>query len=309
MPFLSAFTPCGMLRFSSADSAAKKAYNTLASLQGGAFSLTQGTDAEAKTYATAMLLGRAAQALERAKNQRDPLQANELLPVLEQNFDGVPLTTQTLDQRRQAQATRMKRPAGGRRTDIEQALVAALGADFIAYRPTSNTEASVVPTDPTTGGIFSRPDIAPKRYQLTAPITQIGTSIAYVAALFGSAPLAQGDSIVMDCGNRSQREVIPIIKVGSPTAFLATFTKSHDVGAICTTGPFPAWSSTKRESIIVLSDAAVVDPVRRNKAHAVMRKYARGVSTWNLCGVTGMSTGFIIGQTPIGTSPLVATTY
>ena len=284
-------------------------YNTLTRLEGGAFSLAQGTDTGAETYATAMLLAQAAQTQERAANNRDPLQALELLPVREKDWKGISLATDSLTTRRLAQAAREKRSAGGTRAAIEAALSALLGSDFIAYRPVSATERTLFPTDPTTSGIFSRPDIPPTVFTLPNRVDMTGVPITFRYVDVPITPYLY-QPIVIDAGNRSQREVVLVNGFILGLGFNLIFAKSHEPGAVCTIGPYPAWSSTKRHSYIVVSTACALDPSRRRLISQTMNRIARGVSTWSIVRepTPGTLGPFTVGTSAIGIDPIGSVT-
>ena len=69
--------------------------------------------------------------------------------------------------------------------------------------------------------------------------------------------------------------------------------------------PWPYWTSTKRHYLVEVTASAAQDPEARRQIHALMRRMARGVSTWAICGnagpfTIGSPTLGIIGVTPIG---------
>lgn len=141
MPKLSAFTPTGMLKLSGAPSRAEVLYRSLVSAlsgkNGGGFDMSQGTRMEVWAYAMAKCLARAAYAVERAGNQRTPLKASDLLPLLERAYLVVPSPGETRPERAATLAAIDALSGGGRFSDLASMLRSLLGSEFLALVPTA----------------------------------------------------------------------------------------------------------------------------------------------------------------------------
>ncbi len=288
MPKFSAFTPFGMLAFSSKPSHAENIYRSLVDNLVGAFDMSKGTHTEASAYARAMSLARAQYTLERAGNQSDPLKATEILPNLERDFDVRPPLSAGLFDRRTFLAAQYRLPRGGVYTNVRATLQALLGTDFLAYRLLTDAEAVDYPADPlsSTEVNAQRVDVPGRFLQLTQPIISTGLVWADYENLdttSGDNLLNVGDVVMVQPENSGLAERVTVTQVQGASAtrqFRAVFTKPHDVGAIVTTTNWPYWWSTKRFALIVLKAASALDADKRRKVDELMAKLARGVSQW-----------------------------
>ncbi len=288
MPKFSAFTPFGMLAFSSKPSHAENIYRSLVDNLAGAFDMSKGTHAEASAYARAMSLGRARYTLERAGNQADPLKATEILPNLEQDYDVRPPLSAGLFERRTFLSAQYRLPRGGVYTNVRAALQTVIGTDFLAYRLLNDVEAVDYPANPLTSTEINaqRVEVPGRFLKLTQPIVSTGFLWADYENLdttAGEVLLNGGDVVMVQPENSGLAERVKIFSVqgsGSTRQFRANFTKPHDVGTIVTTTNWPYWWSTKRFAFIVLKAASALDADKRRKVDELMSKLARGVSQW-----------------------------
>jgi hypothetical protein len=323
MPKFSAFTPFGMLAFSSKPSRAESIYNSLANqFTDSGISVDPGSREDCTLYAQAMGMARARYCLEKAWNQILPNKVTDLLDQHEADYGIVPGPTQTTDQRRGALVARKLLPLGAARNNVENALRALLGTDLLAYRTTTAGEGVSTPTNSTDQPLnFQLATVAPKLVTLASDISvglgapqTVGYAKVALPLHPGLSPSANyiqaGDKLVVEAGRFSLEEVVTVTASTSST-FTATFNNAHQAGAYCTTQPWPAWSSTQRHALIVLTASAAVDPVKRQAIHDIMGRIARGVSTWAIVASTGTGTAgpFVIGSSPIGATPLGTISY
>jgi hypothetical protein len=99
--------------------------------------------------------------------------------------------------------------------------------------------------------------------------------------------------------------ILAVDTTAKTVAINATIPHGFDVVGF--THPYPAWRSTKRHSLVVLSVSAAADPEKRRKVNELMQRMARTVSTWDICAGSGSSTtgpftvgGGLLGITTIG---------
>lgn len=315
---LSAFTPTGILRLTSEPSPAQSIYNSLANqYRDSGISIEKGSRVDCTIFAEAMGMARAQRCLEKAWNQILPTKVTDLLDQREAEYGVVPSPTQNTDQRRGVLASRKLLPGGASRNNVENALAALLGSDFIHYRPTKNAEVVNTPAAATDQPInFQLPGTAPKVISLAFDVClglgspqearYLNAPIPMHPAIPATANyIGVGDVLVIDAGSVSA-ERVTVTGIGTSRTFIATFNQPHQAGAICTTQPWPAWSSNRRSSLIVVTASAAVDPVKRKAVDDLMGRIARGVSSWAI--VASTSTGFA-GPFVIDTSPLGATPF
>ena len=322
---LSAFTPTGLLRLTSKPSPAESIYNSLANqYRDSGISIEPLSRADCTMYAQAMGMARAQRCLEKGWNQILPSRVSDLLDQREAEYGVVPGPFDTTDQRRSVLASRKLLPLGAAKNNIENALSALLGADFICYRPTKNAEVVKIPggsDDPAIN--FQLASVPPKVVTLATDICiglgfaqAVGYTKAELPLHPGLSPSANyigvGDKIMIDAGHLALRESVAVT-AATATTFTATFNMPHQAGAVCTTQPFPSWQSTQRFALIVLTAAAAVDPVKRQKVHDLLGRIARSVSTWSIVAGDGSPSGtagpFVIGSSPLGATPLGTVTY
>jgi len=277
------------LRFSSKPSHGEAIYRAMMDAYGGAFATTEGSHDEARVYADAMALARVRYTTERAANQMRGSTALEMLPVLERKLGLVPSPKATVLERQAAVQARQVLPKGATRVAIEQALTAAIGADFLCYRTTKAAEVLTDPVAPGSGpGHWVRPSHPAKVVQLASPVAFIGSATVTYAAADPAETVAidEGDQVVVSTNNIGLAELVTVTAAAA-TTFTATFTKAHDNGDYCTTGPFPYWVSNQRHSVIVVTPAAAIDAEKRRKVNRVMAEVSRGICTWDIAAGAG----------------------
>ena len=253
---------------------------------------TLGQRSEAWMYATAMLLARARYAVQRAANQMNPRKVVELLPVREWEYHLVPGRTATIPDRQHALAARVELAKGARYTAVTEALTAAIGDDFLCYRVGKPGELQTWPSIPATGpGVFVGLGKAASIVRLTTPVSVLGTAtVNYEPLVPNSGAVIQvGDTVCASANNIGLAEkVFPTAATAS--SFTAFFTKSHDIGDVCTNGYFPVWKSTQAHVVVVVTPAAALDPEKRRKVDRVMAEVMRGMVIWDIVPDDGTGT-------------------
>jgi hypothetical protein len=319
MPLLSRFTPCGFLALSSRPSHAETIFRAMVRSQGDAYA--SGGPHEAKIYAQAMGLARVQYALERAGNQQFAERATDFFDILEAEHGLVPRVDDTMAERTAELSARMLLPGGAAQSNVERALTELLGDDFVAYRPTTTDEMVLYPEDIGDSPMnLQAPNVVRKRLVITDAIsTGLGApqQVAYeetkTEAEDTALLAAEGDVLVVGPGTATEERVTvtAISTVGDDHLLTATFEQPHPPDTLAITAPYPMWTSTKRHSLIVLTADAAADAETRRKVHDLMRRIARGVSTWEIAAESGPGeTGpfkvgeGLLGITTIGTITL-----
>lgn len=319
MPFLSAFTPFGLLDCSSEVPAAEQIYEALKNAYGIGYVVKDGTHMGARCYALAMMFARLASELERGANQRDPLLTTEMMPALERQYRVAVRPSDTRYWRRRLLAAKYLAAKGATPQNVLLALTTLLGSDLIAiYSPAEDGTYIAEPTDPSSGpGLFMRDDFVEKRFSLIDPVATLGTPVTFrYSPRVPKERLVVGERAVVQYGNWAVSEVVTIAFVaeGSPYPVAsATFTKPKDVGASIRVGPVPYETSSARHTLIVVTPSAARDPVVRGKIHDVMSLIATGVSTWGIVEPSNDATRtagpFTLGVSYLGATPLGTVTY
>jgi hypothetical protein len=298
MPFLSAFTPLGLLACSSSPSYAEQFYRAQVDAYGGQYRLEEGDHMEATIFARSIVLGATKRLLEHAGDQVNPQKAFECLERREDEYGAIPTPYQSLAERRRILSILRRLPKLNTTVNIATALTEILGDAFVAIRPTPTADAVQYPTN---GGDqpmnFLPAATEPKNIRILDTISILGSQTVRYEAFDPDEPLDDddlsrtrllvGEKIVVDPAHNMQIERVEVTAVGTQAGyrtFTGTFTKAHDANTPATMAPFPYWISTKRHNLIILSDAGIVDAETRRKANEWCNRLLRGVSTWNLCG-------------------------
>lgn len=310
---LSAFTPLGLLRLSNETPTAERIYRSLNAGLGGQFSTETGSFFDATHFAMARGMARARRRIQQAAMQGIPRHMTDLLPLKELEKELIPGPNDTLKERRDAVAARTRLPATSTVSVVESELSELLGADFIAYRPTPIDEVSDIgDKDAVT---MKRPDADRKIVRLLSSVTENGSitpwTIRYEVVAGDSSPLSPeplklvaGEVLVLEPHRLGRGESITIQSVSAaPDQFTAIVGKTHEEGAIGFTHPLPIDSTTKRHSLIVVTQSCALDQEKRRKINGLMRRLARSTSTWDIVAQDGVRVQqFRIGEPAIGIS-------
>jgi len=314
VPKYSAFTPYGHLVFSSKKAHGERIFFALRNGLGEPdenFTSDFDSEAMSRIYATAIGLSRLRHTLERAGIQFRPDRILELLPRAEDEYGLSPQFDATIDDRRVELGRATVKPGGAQRSNITRLLDDRLGSDFIVYRTVPTGELVTSPPTMPGNGNFTAPlSTRGKLSRVTGSIPLLSTPLDLTFThVSGALTLEPGAALVIDPDKEGLREAATIsttvppvvdslgngsVRIDRPNP------KGHDVGALFTTAPFPFWVSTKRTAVIVLSDAAARDPEKRRLVDEVMRKNARGVSTWGIVDSAGATGPFKVGTTGLG---------
>lgn len=326
MPLLSAFTPLGMLRLSGRASHGERIYRSIISGLSSQFDVTEGSRYEAWAFAEAMKLARVKYAAERAAGQALPSSASTLLAKHEADHGLVPAWNETTPSRRAAIAVRWRAPVQPTRLEVETALSDLLGNDFLALVTTSSADASTWPT----GFTVSPSNLV--SYRTARRLLRFLTPVSFIHPLYStvayevaretgrsdvSDQIAVGDRLVVEAEVPGLTERVTVTAVSSETVdsvttlyLTARFLHPHNAGCFATTGNYPAQTTTKRRSLIVLTPTAANDRESRRKVNDYMNRVARATSTWDIVQGSGGTTGtFTVGTSPIGAETIEPVSY
>jgi hypothetical protein len=323
VPLFSAFTPFGLLDFSSEPSDAEKIYGSLVRAYrdpkgNPTIDCSPGTHQEAKIYGWSIALANALATVKGAANELRPETSFAQLEAHEEKFGMCPSATDTVVDRRNALAARQKQVRGPRYEAVVDALRTVLGSRFIAYRPMKISEAFGYPHtgDVADGpGIFARPDRIAKTVRILDAIARVGRQMTLRYENWNRSLveviLNAGEQICLDPGDWALAERLPILAAsgtGTERTITVQCTRAHSAGVFATTGPMPMWINTKRHVLVVVTSEAATSPPLRARVDEVMRRMMRAPTTWSIVQPTtaGASTTgpFRLGTTPLGAAPV-----
>lgn len=303
----SCFSSFGLLRFSSKPSVARKIYDAQKKNYGSGFDFTIGTHAEARLYASAMGLGRAAAAIERAGSATDYGKIYELIPVAEKDWGAKPGATATIAERRTGLQRQYRINRGSRPESLDDELATLLGDDFIAVRAVAPDEAvSNIDDGPYN---FTRIELEPKIVTLAEPVGTLGVPLTVAYSYDDNLPavlIQKGDVLTVQPENTGLAEVVTVTGATS-SSLTATFTKAHDAFCYATTGHWPNLWSTQRFLYVVVTEEAAADFETRRKIHELMHRLVRATTQWAIVEepLIGALIGpFTVGVSPIGSTPI-----
>lgn len=295
MPLLSAFTPFGLLEFSSAPSKAEVIYRAVSAASGAgtALSAEEGTEVEAENFCDAMAFAFAHQSVERAARNMQGATATELLGIHEDILGITPPARATIAERQAAVAAKALVSRGSRPEAIDSVLHALLGDDFVtAYVVPSPYDTKWPAANGGAPGLYSRVDVPAKTVRITDPIAPDFAVSGEVTVPYenwdtsaGDEYLILGESVLVESEVPGAAEIVTVTAVagtGADRTFKATFTKAHPKGASATTKHTPLRLSARRHILVILKQAAALDPGIRRKVNDTMRSVVRGVTTWSI---------------------------
>jgi hypothetical protein len=316
MPKLSLFTPVGLLRCSSAPSDAKRIFDARVKALGGDgnnFALGADTKLGAHIYAESIMEALARAKLKRAGQQDTAERIYDLIADREAEYGITPGAGESVADRKKVLAPRMLLPGGAGLINVENALRALLGDDFIAVRATQAAERVAAP--PAIGDQpmnLQTPDVPRHIIRLvTAITTGLGSpqAVQYQMVDDSSAFFHVPIAFCVEPEAPGQTETVVVTARDVETGIVATFNKTHAAGAIATSQPMPIWQSNQRDCLVVLTPSAAADPEKRRQTHDLMGRLARGVSTWSIVAGDGsplMAGPFIIESSPLNATPFGA---
>jgi hypothetical protein len=321
---LSEFTPLGLYDLSAEVPLARTIYDALkASFNAKGATNIAGDYHEARLRAWAIQFATAYRGARHVEAQIDPDTVLELLPAREAEYGIVVPMTATLADRRGTLAATMRLALGATYSNVRQALVDLLGADFVALRLTANSELVTAPADPATGPAnFVLPNVPRRTYILLDGVSKsLGTAanrryrtLPTREHPHGLVPpvderFTVGEWVVVEPENPGMAERVQVTGetgIGFGDSFIRlSLNRPHEPGCLVATMPWPYWISTKRHTLIHVSPAAAAHPEVRRKIHSLMERLSRTVSTWSIVGSSGpftlgSPTLGILGSTPFG---------
>lgn len=185
----SAFSPFGLVDFSSDDSEGEKIYRAMVAgytdPRDGSTSIDLAIDEdnhhEAQVYATSMAIAAARVTLKRAHAQLRGETSYELLTAHESRYSLRPAAEDSLAARQAAVGAKQKLSRGPRLEAVTNALAAILGDNFIAYRPMATDDVESFPADPRRGaGSFKRADVIGKSVRFLTSVARVSLPLTTV---------------------------------------------------------------------------------------------------------------------------------
>lgn len=298
-----AFSPFGVLSFSSETSPCEKIYDSLGESMGPAF---QGPIEGARTYARAMCLGVSQLQIEAAGAQDDPAQCSYLLPALEKDYRVVPPSGATEADRRVALGIAADASQGGAQDVIIAGLTALLGDGFVHARPSYDNDAEEIENSPATPDLLPVASAPIRRLTIAETIWPGAQTVNYTIDYGDGNVLKAGDVVRVAHGKPNLAESVTVTHA-TATTFTATFAKTHEAGEVGLTGPYSDWTSNRRSWLVVVTADTLADYDAVTKINEYMSKTLPTVSTWCICTesdpvaheVGGFSVGSPVGA-PIG---------
>ena len=293
MPHFSLFTPFGHLEFSREPAEGEKLFDAGRASLGGGYNIARGERTFAWLYAWSMVLATTRQLLRRAGDQWHPERTWEFLSLQERERGVVPRAGQTTAERRAELARRRRLPITPSRTNIENTLRDAIGDVVVALVPTAKADAALYPENLGDAPMLLRRQSDRRALGRTLAPAPSGSGVVIAYEPFADGVEAEfmaRDTVVIDPdgANVERVQITATGTDGSGNATLTvTKTKPHMAGVPIVLAPFPYWTSSKRHSLLILDADAAEDPETRRKAHEVLERMMRAVSTWDIAADNG----------------------
>jgi hypothetical protein len=294
----SGWNPFGLLKFKRGEAMAKRIYASAVQLFGDSFSSEPGTFVDDVGYAASRMLAFAVGKVDRAGDQAFADTLYDMLPDAEDELGLHPLPTATIHQRKRAVAAGRRLPAGASRSALESALLTLLGPNYVGVHITKLSERVMWPAH--LGDApqnLQQPTVTRKLLRLLAPIS-IGLGAEMVIPYLPVEPTAPtgslhtllvGDKLTLEPEISGRAEVVTVDLLGTvvinavttPT-FRAVIQNAHENLAYATTMPFPLWTSSQREIVVVVKNGTAVNSEQRRQVHELLERICTGVTTWVL---------------------------
>lgn len=252
---------------------------------------------QAILWAIASAMGQAQEQLERAGANRNPATANELLALLEQDYQSIPPYGSSIAQRQAALALRARVVRGASRPAIEAALTEMLGADFVAYETISDVaDIQTWPPSPGDVGVFETPTAERKIFTIidSISLTNVPRTVRFEVVGDSNQPIV-GEVYCVDPDPRSRTEKVTILGVADGS-LTAVFTQAHEPNTLACR-PHPVWISSQRFNRVVLSLTAAKDQGIRAKVNDYLKRTLRATSQWCIVSDQG---AFLLGSATRG---------
>lgn len=318
----------GGLRFTSKPPAAESIYESLRESWGSLFTDDEDAAINVETFAQAKTLGLAAETLQRAGNEANPIYCTELLPKLEIDWRTNPSPSTTMHERRGLLAAAMAVKGGDSIESLTAGLQGIIGSGLltIIQQPVSGTwggggvyPAPVDLQDVDGGpGLFAPAGTRYKSIQLNEAVYRPFQAVVYRYLDGDELPLVPGDRIIIAPGHFGRMETVTVLSAtanagypGSLQIFWANFRLPHDPDDIATTMARPVWTSYRRFLHVVVSDEVLRNRPLCQRCDEFMAKTAGHGVQWALVAASGNGTTgpFTIGMSNIGETPIEQLTW
>lgn len=306
MPVFSAFTPFGMLRFSSRKPRAQRVYEQMIGNYGPDVGSKTG-HIGAHTYAQSMGIASLQFAGDRARNQIVPSKTTDLQADLEREMLYTPALGATDATRRAELADLMTIKPAGTLAAVQAALTAALGSDFVSIKQLKAVGENQNVSEPSAPGVYPAwlqpwseaifvgtarsntdyPANAPVyRYSLTC-YGKSGTDplFSYTALDAGAPDLLNNQSILI--APEADQVAHATVSTTGPSSFLAVRdwdTGIYTVGKtyIGVVGVYNNHVSWHHHILIYVRNGMASDSALRTKVNRLMRTYAQYGTSWDI---------------------------
>lgn len=298
----SAWAPLGLLKLKGGEYPAKAFHRTLVRLLGGhvtgGFSAEVGTVVDVLSYSAAHVLALADSFVDRAWRQRFAATVYENLAAEEEEHGIRPGPDATVKERRAVLASRKLAPKGSARAALEEALRTLLGDDYVGIHVTDPSDATLWPA--TLGDapqLLQSATIERKLIRILDTIS-IGLGAPQTVRYEGILPTTDGSEHTLRIGDRlviepeilGRAEVVTVTAVQQVVPLLdpayllfeATFEQAHEPSCLGSSAPFPVWTSSQCELLIVMTQTAAVTIEKRRQVHELLARLVTGVTTWAL---------------------------
>lgn len=319
----SAWTPSGLLKSSGKEPAAKRLYATARKLLGdprGTMTDAAGSFADSASAAIAVMLAWVDEKVTRAGDQQFASGMYDLLRAQESEHRIVASPFATVADRKAVLAARRKLAEGAARAPTEEALRTLLGANYAGLHVVTPAERVMWPAALGDQPMALKvPEVERKLIRIVDAICiGLGASMVVDYTPVDPAPedfsvhtLAIGDELVLEPEISGRAERITITGLGlrfvafgySQRTFTAVVNNAHEPNALATTMPWPMWTSTQREIVVVVKSAAVIDAELRRQIHELLERLEPAVTTWALVqenGTPGQAGPFTLDDPTLG---------
>lgn len=306
----SGWAPFGLLKYARGIPLAQRLYTTMMGLLGDpakSFSQDPGTFADNLGYATARMLAFAQTKLERAGDQAFADGLYDMLPDAEDELGLHPSPTATINQRKRGVAAGRLLAAGAARSALEASLSTLLGPNYVGVHVTQASERVMWPAALGDAPQNLQPATVTRKLVRTLAPIAIGLGADMMVPYLPVEPtaaagilhtLAVGDVLTLEPEISGRAEPVTVDLLGTVTiasvvtpAFRAVVQNAHENLAWATTMPFPLWTGSQREIVVVVKNGTAVNVEQRRQVHELLERICTGVTTWDLVQENAVGSG------------------
>jgi hypothetical protein len=293
----SAFAPFGALEFKAGQTIERTFYEAIVrSLgEGNGLSVERGTFTDCFAFMAARVIGFAARKLERGSEQMFARTVYDLLAAHETEHKIVPSPDSSIPQRKRALLAKKRARQGSRPAALGDQLRTLLGSDFVGLHITEPLERKVWPAELNDSPMLLVPANIDRKLATNLLPISIGLGSPHVLPYVAVDPIFAdgrgifrvGEEVVLEPEILGRCERVKVNAVGTTIISAVTYNtitvtplNAHEPNCSIALLPYPLWTSTQREIVVVVKPSVIQSASKMRQLHSLLDQVLTGVTTW-----------------------------